>query len=366
MRITVLTSSRADYSIYLPLLKKLKADDYFELRIIAFGTHLSHRHGYTVNAITDDGFSVTHRVITLPKGDSPAMISESMGAAITDFAGTWETEKENTDLVICLGDRYEMFAAVAASVPFNIPVAHLHGGETTLGAIDNSFRHAITAMSKYHFVSTEANAMRVAQITGTTKHIYITGAMGLDNLTEIKLLSKEEFREKFSIFPDNPILVTFHPETVSYTKNEEYTKELIAALEESRQQIIVTMPNADTGNEPVRKALQELADRKENVHAVESLGTQGYFSCMEHCAFLLGNSSSGIIEAASSGKYVINLGSRQQGREAGNNVIHCAFEKEAILEAMKKISTLPPLAKENIYGDGRASGRIISILKTIG
>ncbi|MCW3070124.1 MAG: UDP-N-acetyl-D-glucosamine 2-epimerase, UDP-hydrolyzing [Bacteroidetes bacterium] len=366
MRITILTSSRADYSIYLPLLKKLKADTYFELRIIAFGSHLSHRHGYTLNAILDDGFRVAHRVITLPKGDSPRMIAEAMASATAEFSEIWETEKALTDLVFCLGDRYEMFAAVAASVPFTIPVAHLHGGETTLGAIDNSFRHAITAMSRYHFVSTEKNAARAAQITGSTEHIYNVGAMSLDNLREVKLLSREEFKEKFSILPESPILVTFHPETISWSKNELYTKALIAALEETTQQIIITMPNADTGNEQIRKALQDFAERKANVHAVESLGTQGYFSCIEHCAFLLGNSSSGIIEAASFGKYVINLGSRQEGREAGENVIHCAFEKEAILEAIKKIGTLPPLSKENIYGDGRTSEKIVGILKTIG
>jgi len=366
MRITVLTSSRADYSIYLPLLKKLKADNYFGLRIIAFGTHLSHKHGYTLNAILDDGFDVVHRVITLPKGDSPRMIAEAMASAAAEFAEIWETEKALTDLVFCLGDRYEMFAAVAASVPFTIPVAHLHGGETTLGAIDNSFRHAITAMSRYHFVSTEKSAGRVAQITGSTEHIYQVGAMGLDNLREIALLSKEEFRERFSIFPDNPVLVTFHPETISHSKNELYVKELIAALEELDQQIIITMPNADTGNELIRKALQDLADRMKNVHALESLGTQGYFSCIAHCAFLLGNSSSGIIEAASFGKYVINLGNRQEGREAGENVIHRTFEKEAILNAIQHIGTLPPLKKNNLYGDGRTSEKIISILKTIG
>ncbi|MCW3102485.1 MAG: UDP-N-acetyl-D-glucosamine 2-epimerase, UDP-hydrolyzing [Bacteroidetes bacterium] len=366
MRITVLTSSRADYSIYLPLLKKLKADNYFELRIIAFGTHLSHRHGYTLNAILNDGFEVVHRVITLPKGDTPKMIAEAMASATAEFAEIWETEKALTDLVFCLGDRYEMFAAVAASVPFTIPVAHLHGGETTLGAIDNSFRHAITAMSRYHFVSTAKSAERVAQITGSTEHIYHVGAMSLDNLREITLLSKEEFKERFSIFPENPILVTFHPETISFSKNELYVKELIAALEGIDQQVIITMPNADTGNEQIRKALEDFAGRKENVHAVESLGTQGYFSCIAQSAFLLGNSSSGIIEAASFGKYVINLGSRQEGREAGENVLHRAFEKDAILEAIRQIGTLPPLKKENLYGDGRTSEKIVSILKTIG
>ena len=366
MNIFVLTSSRADYSIYLPLLKKLKSDDYFQLKIIAFGTHLSLNHRYTVDEIIKDGFEIVHKIDTLPKGDSPKMIAGSMALAISKFASIWESEKENIDLIFCLGDRYEMFAAVTASVPFNIPVAHLHGGETTLGAIDNSFRNSITSMSNFHFVSTEKNAKRVEQITNSKNHVYIVGAMALDNLYEIKLLSKEEFKDKFSITLKEPALVTFHPETIAYQKNEHYINELLIALYEVEKQIVITMPNADTGNELMRERILDFVKIKNNAYVVESLGTQGYFSCIEHSAFLLGNSSSGIIEAASFGKYVIDLGFRQKGRETGKNVIHCDFKKDEILDVIKKIKTLPPLKRENIYGDGKSSEKIISILKTIG
>jgi GDP/UDP-N,N'-diacetylbacillosamine 2-epimerase (hydrolysing) len=365
MRITILTSSRADYGIYLPLLKKLQKDPFFELSIIAFGTHLSHEHGYTINTILQDGFDAAHRIITVPKGDSPRLIAESMAVTTGEFAAVWESEAPKTDLIMCLGDRYEMFAAVASSVPFNIPAAHIHGGETTLGAIDNSFRHSITAMSKYHFVSTERNAMRVAGITGSKSNIHTVGAMSLDNLHELRLLSKEEFREQFSILPEKPILVTFHPETIEYQKNELYVDELIAALKETDLQIIITMPNADTGNLIIRKKLLSFTKERKDTYAVESLGTQGYFSCIALSSFLIGNSSSGIIEAASLGKYVINIGDRQKGRETGKNVIHCAFEKKQILEAVSRIKTLPDPEKDNIYGDGRTSEKIIGILKTI-
>jgi GDP/UDP-N,N'-diacetylbacillosamine 2-epimerase (hydrolysing) len=365
MRIIVLTSSRADYSIYLPLLKKLNADQQFDLNLIVFGTHLSKGHGHTVDEIEKDGFKITYRISTIPSNDSAQMISESMGNTISQFSKIWESEKETTDLVFCLGDRYEMFAAIAASVPFNLSIAHLHGGETTLGAIDNSFRHSITTMSKYHFVSTRKNAERVEQITGSDKNIYHVGAMSLDNLKEIVLFTKEEFKNKFSIFPENPILVTFHPETISYDRNEEYTNELISALSEIDQQIIITMPNTDTGNISIRNKLIRFAADKKNVFTVESLGTRGYFSCIEFSDFLLGNSSSGIIEAASFGKYVINLGDRQKGRETGKNVIHCSFNKNDILDAIRRVKNLPAADKTNIYGDGNTSEKIISILKKI-
>ncbi len=161
MNILVLTSSRADYGIYLPLLKRLKSDNFFNLKIVAFGTHLSQQHGYTINQINKDGFELAYKVETVLEGDSPEIIVKSMALTVDKFATLWRKEKFSIDLILCLGDRYEMFAAVSASVPFNIPVAHLHGGETTLGAIDNSFRHSITAMSKIHFASTENHAQRI-------------------------------------------------------------------------------------------------------------------------------------------------------------------------------------------------------------
>ncbi len=364
MNIIVLTSSRSDYGIYLPLLKKLKADPFFNLKIVAFGTHLSKKHGNTIDQILKDGFNVDYKIETLLDGDSPEIIAKSIAVTIDKFSSVWASEKPKLDLIICLGDRYEMFAAVTASVPFNISVAHLHGGETTLGAIDNVFRHSITSMSKLHFTSTENHADRVAQIIGSKNNVYNVGALSLDNLKDIKVLSVQQFKEKFNIELNAPVLVTFHPETVAFEKNEEYVNELIAALDALPQQIIITMPNADTMSNLIRNKLLEFVKQKSNVISVESLGTEGYFSCLHHCSFVLGNSSSGIIEASSFGKYVLNLGSRQSGRDAGKNVIHCEIEKNKILDAVKLIQTLPKLNSTNIYGDGHTADKIISILKT--
>lgn len=364
MNILVLTSSRADYGIYLPLLKRLNNDRFFNLKIAAFGTHLSEEYGKTIDHIIKDGFEVEYRIQTVLGSDSPEMITKSMALTMQKFSEIWTLEKSELGYIICLGDRYEMFAAVAGSVPFNIPIAHIHGGETTLGAIDNAFRHSLTAMSKLHFVSTQNHAERVIQITGTRQGVYNVGALSLDNLNDIEILSKDSFEKKFGIELNNPILVTFHPETVSYEKNEEYTDELISVLNELDQQIIITMPNADTMGNCIRYKLLEFASGKKNVFTVESFGTVGYFSCLHYCNFVLGNSSSGIIEAASFGKYVINIGKRQLGRDSGDNVIHCEIEKESILHSIKSLSGLPVLSKMNIYGDGNTASKIISVLKS--
>ena len=363
MKLAILTSSRADYGIYLPLLKKINSDAFFNCKIIAFGTHLSEKYGNTINQIYADGFDVAYKIETLLNTDSPEMISKSMALTIEKFSEVWTKEKRSLDYIVCLGDRYEMFAAVAASIPFNIPIVHIHGGETTLGAIDNSFRHSLTAMSKLHFASTKSHAERVSQIVGTEDGVYNVGALSLDNLNDIHILNNIEFKQKFNIELNNPVLVTFHPETVAYEKNEEYVSELISALSTLDKQIIITMPNADTMGNVIREKLVEFAKQKENVFPVESLGTQGYFSCLHHCAFVLGNSSSGIIEAASCGKYVINVGNRQEGRDAGHNIIHCEIKHNKIIESINKISKLAPLSNNNIYGDGHTANKIISILK---
>lgn len=366
MRIAVLTSSRADYGIYLPLLKKLKKDSFFELKIIVFGTHLSEKFGNTIEQIRADGFEPAYQIETLPKGDSPEMISRAMGETVSKFSALWEKEKSNIDLILCLGDRYEMFAAVSASVPFNIPVAHLHGGETTTGAIDDAFRHSITSMASVHFTSTEKHAKRVVEIKGSDIGVHNVGALSLDNVNEMKILSTKEFKEKYNVDLDRPVLVTFHPETINYERNKVYAKELTEALKKVEGQILITMPNADTMGNVVRNELLCFAKENKNVVTVESLGTQGYFSAIHHCLCMIGNSSSGIIEAASFGKYVVNLGKRQEGRDRGKNVIDCEINKNEIISSINKIKTFPVLDKTNIYGDGKSADRIITILKKSG
>lgn len=367
MRIGFLTSSRADFGIYLPLLKKMQADTFFEIKIIAFGTHLSEAHGNTIDQITDFGFKVNHTVESMLLTDSPNAISSTMGLTMLKFADFWKDHNHIFDLVFCLGDRFEMFAAVAAGIPFNIPFAHIHGGESSLGATDDIFRHSITLASSYHFVSTKPYGKKVAELRGSDTGIFYVGALGLDNVKNIELLSLEAFRKKWGIdLSHKTILLTFHPETVAVDKNETYTDEIIKVIKDVKDyQVLITMPNADTMGSLIRKKLYETFSGSDRVFLIENLGTISYFTAMRYCSFLLGNTSSGIIEAASFGRYVINIGDRQKGRIAGENVIHTHVTYDNMMKAIHTIEQSANLMDNNLYYNGGASERILLTLKEI-
>ncbi len=342
----------------------LEADPLFDLEIIAFGTHVSNFHGFTLNNIVKDGFKVAHTVESMLTSDSPEAISTAIGLTQIKFAALWA--QVEYDIVFCLGDRYEMFAAVTAGIPFQIKFAHLHGGETTLGAIDNTFRHCLTLSSVLHFVSTEAYAQKVIDITGSSHHVHQVGALSIDNLSQLHLLSIDEFRDLFAIDLSVPtILITFHPETVESYKNEEYIQEIISALSKiSDYQFLITMPNADTQGTVIRRALEAFILQHPMAFGVESLGTIGYLSAMKYCSFLLGNTSSGFVEASFFPKLVLNLGSRQEGRLITPNIRNVRINEQSILEAVREVSTFDPSNMPlHIYGDGQAASKIIKILK---
>lgn len=368
MRVSVLTSSRADYGIYLPLLKRLRDDPFFDLELIVFGTHLSKLHGYTLTEIQADGYEAYVTIDSMALSDSPEAIAGAMGQTIVRFASYWAEAKDRIQLAICLGDRFEMFSAVSASVPFNIPFAHISGGETTIGAIDDSFRHSLTHMAKYHFTSTQEHFDRVVQLLGFKEGVYNVGALGLDNLEKFEPYSGAEFEYRFGIdIDENTILVTLHPETRALEKVEEYARIVAESLAvESDFKALITMPNADTAGTKIRKVFHELkGNHSDRIVEVENLGTRGYFTAMSRCGFLLGNSSSGIVEASSFGKYVINLGDRQKGRPTGPNVMNVIFDREELRAAMIRIRELPYLGRENIYFRGGASRRIVEVLKEL-
>ncbi|MBP1653104.1 MAG: UDP-N-acetyl-D-glucosamine 2-epimerase, UDP-hydrolyzing [Bacteroidetes bacterium] len=370
MRVAILTSSRADYGIYKPLIRALYADDFFQTAIIAFGTHLSAYHGQTMNAIEQDGYKVDYRIASMLLTDDDASISTAMGLTTIRFADFWQAHAAEFDIVFCLGDRYEMCAAVVAGLSFGVKFAHLHGGETTLGAIDNVFRHTITMASHLHFVATDVFAKRVYTLLDDQQaNVTVTGALSLDNLSSLPLLNKGEFKDKWNIDLDIPsILITIHPETVGAGQNIIHLQEVLGALETlaSKYQLVITMPNADTNGSVFRQAFQTLGQaNSEKIKLIENFGTQSYFSCMQHASMLLGNTSSGIIEAASFNKYVINLGDRQKGRLVGSNVLHVPFSKTAILEAVNHAAKAGPYTGENIYFKGGAAERIIHTLKQL-
>jgi GDP/UDP-N,N'-diacetylbacillosamine 2-epimerase (hydrolysing) len=327
------------------------------LQIIAFGTHTSNDFGYTIDAIRADEFQIEVQVPCILDGISPFSIAQSIAKTVEQFSVVWK--KMNTDLIICLGDRYEMFSAVTASVPFSIPVAHIHGGETTLGAIDNIFRHSLTHMSRLHFTSTEAYRQRVIALTGSPNYVFNTGALSIDNLQSLNLLTITEFRKQFGVDLGRPtLLTTFHPETVSFNRNEEYGKILADSLDElsDQFQVLITMPNADTMGNVIRKALQALVARnKEKMFAFENLGTIGYLSAMKHCAMLVGNTSSGFVEASYFPKWVVNLGCRQEGRLLTENIWTIAIERSEIINTVKKLSQMKVPSLMQPYGKGSAA-----------
>lgn len=368
VRVGVLTSSRADYGIYKPLLQALSGSSEFELSIIAFGTHLSHFHGYTLQNILDDGFEVRHRINSMLLHDDANSISSAFALTALKFADFWQTHAVDFDVVLCLGDRYEMFGAVSAGIPFNIKFAHIHGGETTLGAIDNIYRHSITLASSLHFTSNEKYSEKVIQLIGGSQNVFTVGSLSLDNLETIDLYDMDQFKEVYNIDLSLPsVLVTFHPETVSPEQNVAHAEvlcEVIRSLENITT--IITLPNADTFGNSIRQKLITLkAELGEQVKLIENFGTRGYFSCMKHCGFLLGNSSSGIIEAATFNKYVINIGSRQEGRLCSGNVLQSPIEYDHIMLAIAKVRSLGDYKGGNIYYSGGATKKIIDFLKQI-
>jgi GDP/UDP-N,N'-diacetylbacillosamine 2-epimerase (hydrolysing) len=368
MRVGVLTSSRADYGIYLPLLKAIERDANFELRLIVFGTHLSKFHGYTLKQIEQDGYVPYAKIESLLIGDTPNAISSSYALTNMKFADFWNYHQNEFDVVFALGDRFEMAAAVTASVPYGISIAHLHGGETTLGAIDNIYRHSISLASSIHFVSASVFLNRIQSILDVpSKNAYNVGSLSLENLDNITLLTKEEFLEKWGIdLGVHSVLVTVHPESVAFERNELYCKEITHALKDlsKKYQVVITMPNADTSGIIYRNSFESLGKEVNSVKIIENFGTQSYFTCMKYAQLLIGNTSSGILEAASFRKYVLNLGDRQKGRLAAENVIHVPFKLEDIV-GQANFFFGKVFKGENPYYQSKPSAKILEILKQV-
>lgn len=366
IKVGVLSSSRADYGIYLPLLKALQNDASFSLELIIFGTHLSKFHGYTISKIEADGFQIAARIESLLIGDTPNAIATSFSLTSQKFADYWNQQGKNYDIVFALGDRFEMAAAVLAGLPYSVPFAHVHGGEMTLGAIDNAYRHSISLASTYHFVSTQAFAERLKLLLDEHHdNIHCVGSLSLENIEQLELLSVSEFQDTWGIdLSIDTLLVTVHPETVVFEKNVAYCSEIVKALEVLVQtfQIVITMPNADTLGLIFRSAFNELANRESGIKIIENLGTQSYFTCMKHVKLLIGNTSSGIVEAASFNKYVLDIGDRQRGRLCSNNVIHLPFDSQSIVASTQNFANKEYVGS-NVYYQKNPSNKILDKLK---
>lgn len=364
MKVGILTSSRADYGIYLPLLQKMKIDSFFEIEVIAFGTHLSKSHGYTLYEIEKDGYDCIHTISSLISNDDEQTIASSYGLTVLKFADFWASHKY--DLVFCLGDRFEMNAAVQTGIPFGVKFAHLHGGETTLGAFDNVYRHQITLASILHFTATETYKNKVANLIETTAGVFVVGSLSLDNICSFKPIDKKVFYDTFKIPEDDYALVTFHPETISPAANYQYAKAMRKALTKISQNlfVIITMPNADTLGSIYREEILQLKkELPERILLIENFGKANYFSAMHYSKILIGNTSSGILEAASFGKYVVNVGNRQKGRVQSKNVLNCEFEEAAMISAFAKGICFGKYNGDNVYFKQGTAENIIKIVK---
>lgn len=364
MRIGVLTSSRADYGIYLPLLQKMKNDSFFELEIIAFGTHLSKNHGFTLKNIESDGYNKIYTISSLISNDDDVSISTSYGLTVLKFADFWKNHP--FDLVFCLGDRFEMNAAVQAGIPFGVKYAHIHGGEITLGAIDNIYRHQISLASKLHFTSTLSYKEKVAELIGTQEGVFDVGSLSLNNILDYNPIEKDLFFKEFNIPTEEFVLVTFHPETIAYNENIKYAYEMEMALLEIAKTIyvIITMPNADTEGSIYRDAILKIkTEMPDRFLLVENFGKEKYFAAMYYSKILIGNTSSGILEAASFGKYVVNVGNRQKGRVQSKNVLNCDFKQDEITSTYNKAYCIGEFIGENIYYKQNVANEVINTLK---
>jgi GDP/UDP-N,N'-diacetylbacillosamine 2-epimerase (hydrolysing) len=366
MKVGILTSSRADYGIYLPLLQKMKLDSFFELEIIAFGTHLSKFHGFTINQIYQENYSKVHAISALISNDDEQSIATSYGLTTLKFADFWAANKY--DVVFCLGDRFEMSAAVQAGIPFGVNFAHIHGGETTLGAIDNIYRHQITLASKIHFTASKLYSEKIITLTDETKNVYTVGSLSLDEISHFMPIEKGVFYSKFSIPNEDYALLTFHPETVAVNENVHFAKEMKSALTELLQDVylVITMPNADTLGTVYRQELEILKDEyPDRVLLIENFGKVNYFSAMYYAKLLIGNTSSGIIEAASFGKYVVNVGDRQKGRAQSKNILDAPFNSKDIILNTRQAIKLGEFKEKNIYFKEGAADTIVKIIKEL-
>jgi GDP/UDP-N,N'-diacetylbacillosamine 2-epimerase (hydrolysing) len=363
LKIAILTSSRADYGILYPLISKLKSDNFFKVDVIAFGSHLSNISGKTKELILNDGFEIKYSLNTSPKSDTPLNISNSMASTINKFAKIWE--KESYKLIVVLGDRYEMFAACASSIPYNVKIAHIHGGESTKGAIDDCFRNSITQMASIHFAAAEEYKNRIIELKNSNSNIYNTGSLSIDNLKQMKLLSIADFQKKFKIDLSIPtILITFQPETINFENNKKNISILTETLSELINfQLVITMPNEDTMGMYIRRKLESFINKNVNAIKVQTFGTIGYLSCIKHCKMMLGNTSSGFIEASFFSKYVINIGKRQDGRIVTPNIRNVEIDRIKILAAVNSFKNYKANKYSGIYGNGKTAEKIISILK---
>ena len=369
-KVCVVTTTRAEYGLLKPLMNEIRQNELdFCLQLVVSGTHLLSEYGYTYLEIEKDGFMIDERVDMLVGGDSSSSVSKSLGLIISGMSDAFR--RLQPDCLVLLGDRYEILGVAACAALFNIPVIHLHGGEQTMGAIDDSIRHAVTKLSHVHFTSTESYRQRVIQLGEQPDWVFNVGAIGMDNINK-NILSKNELAESLALALDKPyFLVTYHPVTLESRSVEEEIDSLFEALLEIEgTQSIVTLANADVGGSRINKRIRDWSDKfKDRFHAFPSLGQVRYLSAMKYCLAVIGNSSSGIIEAPAMKVPTVNIGTRQQGRVLADSVIQVDGDRVSIQLALRKtmeVGFREGLANTtNPYGTEGVAKKIVDVLKNI-
>lgn len=361
-KVAVVTATRAEYGILKPLLQRLRAEENIELQLLVTGTHLSEKYGNTKEEILQDGMKIYREIPILEDGNTPYDISLTMANAIRKFAAYFREEKP--DILIVLGDRTEMLGICSAAMNEQIPIAHLHGGELTEGAVDDCVRHAITKMSYLHFPTTEVYRKRIIQMGEEPQRVFAVGALGVENILKVPLFSyKEICREAGIPQQQNYVVVTFHPVTLETEAVREQTEALIEAMRRRPDYFyLITKANADVGGERVNRMFGEFEREQKNVRLVSSLGMKRYLSAVKYSTFVLGNSSSGVIEAPALGTPTVNIGNRQKGRLMAETVISCEPVTQDILKAMELAESMKH-HRSTLFGDGNTSEKILAVLK---
>ena len=361
----VVTVARSDYGIYRSVLRALSERNDVEVQLHVGGMHLLERFGHTVDEVERDGYPIVERVDFLGAGDAPGDVAAAIGRGVCAFAEAFE--RSRPDVLLLLGDRFEMLAAGVAALPLGLPLAHIHGGESTEGAIDEAIRHSLTKMSHLHFVSTDDYARRVVQLGEEPWRVHVTGAPALDALSGFEPLPDDELAELGVTLRGQTLLVTYHPVTLAHTQTGEELRAVLEAVDDSGLDAVLTFPNADTSHGEIIERLESLA-ADDRFTVVRNLGTKAYFTLMSRAAAMVGNSSSGIIEAGSFKLPVVDVGMRQRGRLRPRNVVP-ADGTAASIGAAIQAAVDPEFRRSldglvNPYGDGHAGERIAEVVAT--
>ena len=366
-KICVVTGTRAEYGLFYPVMKKIQTSDKLELQLIATTMHLSEEFGSTYKQIEKDGFTIDEKIENLLASDTKSAIAKSTGMATILLSDAFD--RLRPDVVLLLGDRFETHAAATTAMLMNIPIAHIHGGEITEGAVDEQIRHSITKMSTIHFASTEKYRQRIIQMGEDPSRVFTSGAPGIDNIMNLELLSKTELENDLHWkFGKRSALFTYHPVTLGNSKIIDEIDHIFRALEKSDLNILFTYANADDNGRLINQKIEAFCQSNPNKYkVVKSLGQLRYLSAMKYVDLLIGNTSSGIIEAASFQKPVVNIGDRQKGRLQSGNVIDCAGDalQSAIEQALSEKFQNKCKTITSIYGNGNASDTIVDMLSNI-